>query len=400
MWQVYLKELTELMRDRKTLIFVILLPIFIFPVIFGIMGLVLSSTTAKAMQEQHKYVIVNGEQAPEFAEALFYHKNFKKVETDLKDPAELIAAIRAGDFAVAVVIPDDFKDKQHAVEQSQWQLIYNQSSQLDFMSRYFNELLENYTGQLQRQSLSALGVDPVKLTAILKPVSVEKVDTAAKRENLGEKFGALIAYILIPLCLLGASYPAIDMGAGEKERGTLETLLICPVSRSAIVLGKFLTVLSTGLAGALITVASFGIWGAVIGSFAGFAVVQEAMGAISAPELLMIFLMIVPTSAIFASLLLAISIYAKTFKEAQNYMSPLTILMFVPLAAAMMPGVELTTKTALIPVMNVALAIKELIKGTADGGMIALIFGATVALAAALIAFCVHWFQQEKVLFR
>lgn len=400
MWQVYLKELTELMRDRKTLIFVILLPIFIFPVIFGIMGLVLSSTTAKAMQEEHKYVIVNAEQAPEFAEALFYHKNFKRVETQLTEPAELIAAIRAGDFAVAVVIPDDFKERQQAVEQSQWQLIYNQSSQLDFMSRYFNELLENYTGQLQRQSLSALGVDPVKLTAILKPVSVEKVDTAAKRENLGEKFGALIAYILIPLCLLGASYPAIDMGAGEKERGTLETLLICPVSRSAIVLGKFLTVLSTGLAGALITVASFGIWGAVIGSFAGFAVVQEAMGAISAPELLLIFLMIVPTSAIFASLLLAISIYAKTFKEAQNYMSPLTILMFVPLAAAMMPGVELTTSTALIPVMNVALAIKELIKGTADGGMIALIFGATVALAAALIAFCVHWFQQEKVLFR
>lgn len=400
MWQVYLKELTELMRDRKTLIFVILLPIFIFPVIFGIMGLVLSSTTAKAMQEEHKYVIVNGQQAPEFAEALFYHKNFKKVETELTDPAELIAAIRAGDFAVAVVIPDDFNAKQQAVEQSQWQLIYNQSSQLDFMSRYFNELLDNYTGQLQRQSLSALGVDPLKLTAILKPVSVDKVDTAAKRENLGEKFGALIAYILIPLCLLGASYPAIDMGAGEKERGTLETLLICPVSRSAIVLGKFLTVLSTGLAGALITVASFGIWGAVIGSFAGFAVVEEAMGAISAPELLMIFLMIVPTSAIFASLLLAISIYAKTFKEAQNYMSPLTILMFVPLAAAMMPGVELTTKTALIPVMNVALAIKELIKGTADGSMIALIFGATVALAAALIAFCVHWFQQEKVLFR
>lgn len=400
MWQVYLKELTELMRDRKTLIFVILLPIFIFPVIFGIMGLVLSSTTAKAAQEQHKYVIVNPEQAPEFAEALFYHKNFTRVESNLRTPEELTAAIRAGEFAVAIVIPDDFQTKQQNVEQSQWQLIYNQSSQLDFMSRYFNELLENYTSQLQRQSLSALGVDPVKLTAILKPVSVQKVDTADKRENIGEKFGALIAYILIPLCLLGASYPAIDMGAGEKERGTLETLLICPVSRSSIVLGKFLTVLTTGLAGALITVASFGIWGAIIGSFAGFAIVQEAMGAIATVELLLIFLMIVPTSAIFASLLLAISIYAKTFKEAQNYMSPLSILMFVPLAAAMMPGVELTGKTALIPVMNVALAIKELIKGTADGTMIALIFGATVALAAALIAFCVHWFQQEKVLFR
>ncbi|MCB5225968.1 ABC transporter permease [Alishewanella sp. 16-MA] len=400
MWQVYLKELTELMRDKKTLIFVILLPIFIFPVIFGIMGLVLSSTTNKAMQEQHRYVIINEQQAPEFTQALFYHKNFKQVTTSLTEPEALIEAIRAGDFDVAVVIPADFQAKQQAVEQSQWQLIYNQASQLDFMSRYFNEMLENYTGTLQRQSLSALGVDPEKLTAILKPVSVEKLDTAAKRENLGEKFGALVAYILIPLCLLGASYPAIDMGAGEKERGTLETLLICPISRTAIVLGKFATVLTTGLAGALITVASFGIWGAVIGSFAGFSVVKEAMGAISVPELLLIFMMIVPTSAIFASLLLAISIYAKTFKEAQNYMSPLSILMFVPLAAAMMPGVELNAKTAFIPVMNVALAIKELIKGTAETSMIALIFGATVLLAAVLIAFCVHWFQQEKVLFR
>lgn len=400
MWQVYLKELKELMRDKKTLIFVILLPIFIFPVIFGVMGLVLSSTTSKAMQEQHRYVIINEQQAPEFAEALFYHKNFSKITTNASTQEELIAGIRAGEFDVAIVIPADFKVQQDNVEQSQWQLIYNQSSQLDFMSRYFNEMLENYTGQLQRQSLSALGVDPIKLTAILKPVSLEKVDTAAKRENLGEKFGAIVAYILIPLCLLGASYPAIDMGAGEKERGTLETLLICPVSRSAIVLGKFLTVLTTGLAGALITVGSFGLWGAIIGSFAGFAVIQEAMGAISLPELLLIFIMIVPTSAIFASLLLAISIYAKTFKEAQNYMSPLSILIFLPLIAAMMPGVELNGKTALIPVMNVALAIKELIKGTADGSMIALIFAATVALAAALIAFCVHWFQQEKVLFR
>lgn len=400
MWQVYLKELTELMRDKKTLIFVILLPIFIFPVIFGIMGLVLSSTTSKAMQEQHRYVIINEAQAPQFAQALFYHKNFKKVDTELTRTDDLIAAIRAGEFDVAVVIPANFTEQQRAVEQSEWQLIYNQASQLDFMSRYFNDMLENYTGDLQRQSLSALGVDPQKLTAILKPVALTKVDTAAKRENLGEKFGAIVAYILIPLCLLGASYPAIDMGAGEKERGTLETLLICPVSRTAIVLGKFLTVLTTGLAGAMITVGSFGLWGAVIGSFTGFAVVQEAMGAIAVQELLLIFIMIVPTSAIFASLLLAISIYAKTFKEAQNYMSPLSILMFVPLAAAMMPGVELTAKTALIPVMNVALAIKELIKGTADGGMIALIFGATVALAVALIAFCVHWFQQEKVLFR
>ena len=151
---------------------------------------------------------------------------------------------------------------------------------------------------------------------------------------------------------------------------------------------------------ALITVVSFGGWGYVIGSLMGVDIVAKTMSTLGVADLLLILMMLVPLSAIFASLLLSLSIYARSFKEAQNYMSPLSILMFVPLAAAMMPGVELTGKTALIPVMNVALAIKELIKGTADGTMIALIFGATVALAAALIAFCVHWFQQEKVLFR
>ncbi|HEY9042365.1 MAG TPA: ABC transporter permease [Rheinheimera sp.] len=400
MWQVYFKELTELMRDKKTLIFVILLPIFIFPVIFGVMGLVLSSTTSKAMQEEHRYVIINAEQAPEFSDAMFYHKNFKQVKTDKTSEADLVAAIRNDEFDVAIVIPADFSAKRQVSEQVQWQIIYNQSSQFDFMYRYFAEMLATYNEKLQRETLNQLNVDPQKLAAIIKPVDVQKVDTADKRENIGEKFGAVIAYILVPLCLLGASYPAIDMGAGEKERGTLETLLICPISRISIVLGKFLTVLTTGLVGALITVGSFGIWGAIIGSFAGMAVVQEAMSAIAITELILIFSLLLPISAVFAALLLAISIYARTFKEAQNYISPLSILIFLPLVAAMMPGVELNAKTALVPVMNVALAIKELIKGTADYMMLALIFGSTLLLAAAAIGFCVHWFQQEKVLFR
>ena len=112
------------------------------------------------------------------------------------------------------------------------------------------------------------------------------------------------------------------------------------------------------------------------------------------------FLLLLPTSAMFSSLLLAISIYARTFKEAQNYISPLTIIVLMPLMIAMAPGVELDFSTALIPITNIALAIKELMKGTADLGLISVIFGSAVVIGGALIAFCVHWFQQEKVLFR
>jgi sodium transport system permease protein len=133
MWQVYFKELTELLRDKKTLIFVILLPILIFPVLFGIVGLVMATTTNKAMEEQHRYVIINEQQAPEFSEALFYHKNFKKVETTLTSEDDLVAAIRNEEFDVALVIPADFASRKATVQQTEWQLIYNRSSQLDFM---------------------------------------------------------------------------------------------------------------------------------------------------------------------------------------------------------------------------------------------------------------------------
>ncbi|HAW92728.1 MULTISPECIES: ABC transporter permease [unclassified Arsukibacterium] len=400
MWQVYFKELTELLRDKKTLIFVILLPILIFPVLFGIVGLVMATTTSKAMEEQHRYVIINEQQAPQFAEALFYHKNFKKVETTLNSEQELVAAIRNDEFDVALVIPADFASRKAAVQQTEWQLIYNRSSQLDFMYNYFDEMLKTYTEELQRGTLSQLGVDPANLTAILKPVELTRVNTAEQRENIGESMGAILAYALVLLCLSGAMYPAVDMGAGEKERGTLETLLICPVSRTAIVLGKFLTVLTTALMTALITVVSLGVWGGIISAFADLSKVSEALASITIVDLMLMFSLLLPTAAIFAALLLAISIYARTFKEAQNYMSPLTILVIVPLMIAMAPGMELDVTTALIPLTNIALAIKELLKGTADYGLLALIFASTTALAGALIAFCVHWFQQEKVLFR
>lgn len=400
MWQVYFKELTELVRDKKTMFFVILLPIIVFPVLFGIMGLVVANVAKQAEAEEHRYVIINADKAPELAEALFYHKNFKKVESDLTEPEALKQAIRDDKFDLAIVIADDFSADAANLSQSQWTVIYNMSSQLDMIDKYFNQLLRDYSKKLQLAKLESLGVGAEKVDALLQPVKLDKVNTAESRENLGEKIGGLIAYILIPLCLAGCSYPAIDIGAGEKERGTLETLLICPISRTAIVLGKFLTVLTTGLASALITVSSFGGWGYIIGSLMGVDIVAKTMSTLGVTDLLLILMMLIPLSAIFASLLLSLSIYARSFKEAQNYIGPLSMIVFMPLIVALMPGVELTWTMAMLPVANVALAIKELIKGTMDVGMLLAIFGSTVVIATALLAFCVSWFQKEKVLFR
>jgi sodium transport system permease protein len=400
MWQVYLKELTELLRDKKTLIFVILLPVLIFPVLFGVMGLVMSNVSRQAEAEEHRYVLINADKAAEFADALFYHKNFKKMTTDLTEPTALKQAIREGKFDVAIVIPADFDPAAGHIQQSKWLLIHNSSSQLDMISKHFSELLKTYSTKLQQAKLVALGVSVENIPAVLEPVAVEKLNTAESRENIGELIGGWIAYLLIPLCLAGASYPAMDIGAGEKERGTLETLLICPIARTSIVLGKFLTVLTTGLVTAAITVVSFGGWGYLIGSIAGVDVVEKTMSTLGLLDLTLILALLIPLTATLAAVLLSLSIYARSYKEAQNYIGPLTMVVFMPLVISILPGIELNWKLALVPVLNVALGIKELVKGTIDYSLLALILLSTVALAGAMIAFCVSWFQREKVLFR
>jgi sodium transport system permease protein len=400
MWQVYQKELLELMRDKKTLMFVVLLPLLIFPLLFGLMGLVMSNVSRQAEAEEHRYVIIHAERAPAFAEALFYHKNFKKVETELTATADLKQAIRDDKFDVAIVIPADFDLSAENLNQSKWQLIHNSSSQLDMISKHFNDLLKTFSKKLQQDKLAGLGVGSDKVAAVLEPVTVERINTAESRENIGEKIGGFIAYLLVPLVLAGASYPAMDIGAGEKERGTLETLLICPISRTAIVLGKFFTVLTTGLVSAALTVISFGGWGYLIGSMAGVDVVAKTMETLGFIDLTLILALLLPLSAIFAALLLSLSIYARSYKEAQNYIGPVTMVVFMPLVVAILPGVELNWKTAMVPVLNVALSIKELVKGTIDYLLLAAVLGSTLLIAAAAIAFCVSWFQKEKVLFR
>jgi sodium transport system permease protein len=128
--------------------------------------------------------------------------------------------------------------------------------------------------------------------------------------------------------------------------------------------------------------------------------VAEVMAMIGIIDFVLIFLMLIPVVAIFAAVLLSLSIYARSFKEAQSYMGALVMVVVFPVLIAMMPGVKLEGGWIWVPLTNVALAMKELFKGTMDYFALFGIFTSTVAIAAALIAFCVYWFNKEKVLFR
>ena len=192
---------------------------------------------------------------------------------------------------------------------------------------------------------------------------------------------------------------AIDLGAGEKERGTLETLLLAPVPRSAIVLAKFLVLFTIGLTSSVLMVVSMSALLFFFGSAASpdLAAMVRAIGVL---DLAMLALMLAPTAAIFASVLLSLSIYAKSYKEAAGLISPLMLLSLLPVMVALLPGVELNWFWAMVPLTNVSLAMKELVKGTMDYRMFAVILVSTTVTAGALLALCRWWFSREQVLFR
>jgi sodium transport system permease protein len=392
---VFRKELLEVSRDRKTLIFMIALPLLFIPMLLQVTWDFIADAEEEAASKTLDYAIVGGEHLPEVAEAFASTQGFSAVVLD--DPSE--AAIRAAvaderiDFALVMNPPGP--GGQHVVE-----LWYDNAPMSSKVKPRVNEVIDGLGGELRRDRLAAFGIhDPGVLQGVIEPVVVQPRGTAAMREVLGERVGGMLPYLLIIFCFMGAMYPAIDLAAGEKERGTLETLLLVPIPRGQVVLGKFLVVFTAGVVAAVLAIAGLGGWLAwrsreLEGDLGA------VLAAIGAGDLLLIAAMLVPTAAIFAALLLAISIYAKSFKEAQSYIAPLNMLVILPAFLAMLPGVELDWATASIPLANISLAIKELIKGTMDLSMMVAILGSSTLLAAGMLWAATWWFGREDVLFR
>ncbi|MBJ2138407.1 ABC transporter permease [Paraglaciecola chathamensis] len=397
MWLVFFKEIKELLRDRKTLFFMIALPILIFPLIFGGMAYFTAQAFEKAESKVLKYAVVNAQYAPELAKDLVQSDKFERV--DIGDNTDYAGLIKSDAIDFAIVMPKNYS--ADILQSGQLTItLHLNDAQLNMVHNRVNALVQKYADEYQALAFSTLGVSAEQRGALLNPIELKQISTADQRENWGEKIGGMLPYLLFILCFQGAMFPATDIGAGEKERGTLETLLISPIDRTKIVLGKFLTIACAGATTALITVISMAVWGLVLSRGFAMQFVTDFMSQIGIVDFVLMFLMLIPLVAIFASVLLSISIYARSFKEAQSYMGPLVIFVIIPVMVALMPGVELKGGWSWVPLTNVALAMKELVKGTMDYFQLIAIFGSTALIAVLLLGFCVYWFKQEKVLFR
>lgn len=395
---IYLKDMKEVLRDRKTLIFMLLLPTLVVPVLMNVMIGFISRAEKKARTETLSFAIFGAEFLPELADAFTEEKGFEKV--NIPAPEAIESAISENQIKFGLVIPQAVREQFESGEQVAVQLYYNNASVASRVKDRAGKVIQEVSKRWRSNRLAALGLDTAeKRENLLSPITIEEHGTANMREVLGERLGGMLPYLFIIFCFMGAMYPAIDIGAGEKERGTLETLLLAPIRRNRVVLGKFFVIFTTGLTAALLSLTSIGLMLAVKGQEVT-GPLGEVIESISVVDLVLIGAMLIPTAAIFASLLLSISIYAKSFKEASSYCGPLNFLVIIPAFVGLLPWVELDWIRAMVPITNISLAIKELVKGTMNYHMLVAILGSNFIIAGALLVFCTKWFEREAVLFR
>ena len=395
---VYRKELRDSLRDRRTLISTIVIPTVVMPLLMFAFGKIAVTLEARARQEIPRIMVIGGDDSP-------------GVVTDLKRSPKLQIVPFAPDWKqqiadkrirAAVEIPPGFETGLRTGV-APAVTIYDYEGETK--SRYGAEELQRFFSELRQKTVAARlaerGLPPTTAT-----VFETKTKNAAPPEKVGGALvGGLVPYIIIILCFTGAMYPGIDLTAGEKERGTMETLLCSPVARLDIVLGKFLLVLTGSLAAMFFSIVSmvlsFTLLVTTVTSHARAAAAAHAtMPTIDPLGAIGVLVLVLPIAILFSAVIFSVALTAKSYKEAQSYIAPLVFIIIMPAAMAMMPGVELNARLALVPILNVSLACKEMLSGEWHWNFLGLIFASTCVYAAGALALAVKMFNREDVIFR
>ena len=393
---VYRKELTEALRDRRTLISTLLVPLLLFPVLTAGLGAAIASLIGKAKEEIPEVMIIGGRDSPEVVAGLEKLSKIKIVPTTPNYKEQ----IANKEVRAAVDIPPNFQSDLAEQKAATVKIyIYGGEMKSAFAADRVEEYLRNFREGVVKDRLTAKNLPMTVLT----PFDIKQQNVAPPEKVGATAFGGVIGYMVILLCFTGGMYPGIDLTAGEKERGTMETILSSPISRMHLVLGKFLLVLTASLVTAALSVTSMGISFAVLGHLHAFdqagndaAQLQMHIGLAT---VLSVFVMVLPLAVLFSALIMTIALFAKSYKEAQSYITPIMMLVIIPAVAAMLP-VDLNAKLALVPILNASLLCKELVTGTYHWNYIAIIFFSTCVYAAAALFLAVKMFQREEVLFR
>jgi sodium transport system permease protein len=390
-FRIFRKELLDTLRDRRTLMTMLVIPILVFPITLNVFVEISKSYEESASKETMKIGIVGDTDQ-------FYTQQLQQIPAAVgpkkiiafQDSSALRKAINKDEIQLGLLLPVNAGAlrKQQTTVKLSWLLDASEVGRAERAELYSASLKAN----AENERLQKLGISPEQI----RPLAVETINCASNKKMVGQLAGGFLPYIFIAFGFIGCMYPAIDLFTGEKERGTIETLLTVPVARWKILMGKMLVVICSGMVAA--TCALLGLFVSI--EFLDLAANQELLEVIHSiltPYfILSMFALLLPLVIFFAGLMIPIAIYAKSFKEAQSIITPLNILVVLPAMVGFFPGIALNIQTVFIPVVNVVLATKALIAGTLSWAYFLGVFGLMCALAFLAISLSYRQFGKES----
>lgn len=437
---IFAKEVRDQLRDRRTLFMIAVLPVLLYP----LLGMSMMQVAQFVQKQATRVLVVGADKATGNGPALFANEQFaddcqsaKLLELQFGFPqdgrqhdpanahAEACTLVQSGAYEAALYFPPDFSARLDAygeairrqvetgtasgpaassgrdaraladasLEAPRPDILHNTASDKSRVAQLrLSEVVGRWTQRIRDDNLRRCGVP----ASALQPFSVGSFDVADVKYRSGALWSKVLPMLMLLWALTGAFYPAVDLCAGEKERGTLETLLSSPAARSEIVLGKLLTVMLFSIATAVLNMASMGITAQlVVAHMPGF-------GLPPLTAIVILGIALVPIAALFSALCLALAAFARSTKEGQCYLMPLLMLTMPLLILPMAPGVELNVGNSLIPVTGIVLVLRNVLEGDYLSALryspiVVAITGVACFMA---IRWAIEQFNSETVLFR
>lgn len=419
-WTIFRREVRDQLRDRRTLFMIFVLPLLLYP----ILGIVIVQFATAFEQKPRTVVLLGAEHLPPSppllnatrdgfdselfdleAEARRLQVQVEPASSPWADPNARRIGVNGGQADAVVEIPADIGDQLEREGRASIAIVHNSAdepSQITYLR--VREVLARWNEKIVAARLARDN----KPDTYTEPVRTRPVDVATPEQTGGSVWARIFPFLLVMMSLTGAFYPAVDLCAGEKERGTMETLLISPASRSEIVMGKFLTVMLASILTALLNLVSMGLTGLRLAGQVGTMAASgnRQMASVIAPPSLSsavwIILLLIPLAAFFSAICLALAVLAKSMKEGQYYMTPLYLVALPLIFLTLTPGIELNLFYSLVPITGVALLLKSLLQGDfylARTFFLPVLLP-TMVYGALALRWSIEQFKREDVLFR
>lgn len=391
---LYKKEILDVIRDKKTILTMVVLPILLYPLLF----LVIMQVMTMVMEEQEAstYYIAYDNVSEEHKQAL---NDWIAGE---EDELEYILEEKKSDHPQEDLKNENI-DAYITVEETESQIEYvihymfaNTNS--NTAAGMLEEEIESYSIRVAEENVMKQGLDVNK---VLYPVVATMDDQSSNESSIGSLFGGFIPFLLVTSIVMGCIYPAIDATAGEKERGTLETLLTLPVGNMELIASKFLSVATIAVFSVFMNVLSMG--GVVMYLYSTMTALSDGATDLDLgsfiPAILITVLCVIAFSLFISAITMIVCSFAKSFKEANNYVTPISLVVMLVSYVGLIPTIELNETMALMPVANICLLVKDLLVFKYDFTLIALVLLSNIIYAFISVWILGKIYNSESILF-